>query len=325
MMYDWFNNDVALALTIWQITAFIPQYRKIIKTRSSVGHHCLFLFLGHIASGLAWINALIYYLFPWRHCQEEGTELGCVQIYGLGFYFLQWVLYLIWVLLYLGFLSNVDEHVVRNNELFVIRAEVEAAGYICYFNKHRRKMYYWFGISILGLLGCFLTTVYLIRKHSNDLLVLENINQLDSFHRLAIPSELMHWSLGMETIVLIFMSLHYLPQLWELVRLGRIGSYSLVSLAMMIPANVVWTVFLSQWSFLVDHHPRSPADLIMNITVNSTIGERMEMAPSAWDRGVSLMQIWIPYLITAISQVITLIFGGYYYYYEGYIDIEWYN
>jgi uncharacterized protein with PQ loop repeat len=90
------------------------------------------------------------------------------------------------------------------------------------------------------------------------------------------------WSDILEVLITCLFLLHYIPQIWETNRLKDIGSISLVSLGIMCPGSFIWTIFLASQS---------------KITSN----------PNA-----SQPQVWIPYLIVGIMQLVLLIMGIYY-------------
>lgn len=83
------------------------------------------------------------------------------------------------------------------------------------------------------------------------------------------------WSNILEITTLVMFCLHYLPQIWETVRLKKVGSLSLVTLGMMCPGTFLWTYFLAN---------QSDANL----------------------------SIWLPYFSVGIMQAVLLAIGIYY-------------
>jgi hypothetical protein len=84
----------------------------------------------------------------------------------------------------------------------------------------------------------------------------------------------------------------FLTQIYEIIKNAQVGSYSLITLGLSLPVNVIWTVFLANWSFLAKHHPVDDPDY-------------------------GIDQVWYPYMIMTGTQFVTLMFGWYYTYGRG--------
>jgi len=81
---------------------------------------------------------------------------------------------------------------------------------------------------------------------------------------------LQHWGDGVDLVLMVMYLVHYIPQIVETIKLRTAGSISLISLGIMTPGSFLWTYFLAT-----------------------------QMADS--------IEIWVPYLLVAVSQFCLLI------------------
>jgi uncharacterized protein with PQ loop repeat len=232
-------NDVVASIFAIGITIiYIPQFYKLIKTKTGHGFNIWFMFLGHTAAFLSWINALTIYVPAWRSCSStrecSDTTLGFILIV------LQWLLY--W-LQYTMILYYGVKRTIGNSRILMIT----------YLGSH---------LIALTTLSC---TLYFLFNTTNPY-----VEKMDRF------------SMSIGVMIMVMFLSHYIPQLWETWHLKDVGSISLVTLGLMCPGTFAWTIFLALQGY---------------VTGNASLGR--------W-------QIWVPYLLVAISQLSLLIMGLYY-------------
>jgi len=326
MNSDWFNNTMAVTLLIGQIIVFLPQFIKIYRRGHSIGHHPLFMFMGHLASLLAWINALVYYIYSWNTCQ--GTEWECLaNVYGLIFYFIQWLFWVFWYIIYLSFLGP-EANDYPENDRWLFRIEEIHENYACRWQSERKMVYLGFLVSLLIGVLVLIKTLFLLQTYQ-----IQNL----SLTKLFFPEPLLNWSFFLEIITAILFAFCYLPQLYEVVRIAKASSYSLLSLVLMIPSNIIWIIFLANWSFLAQYQvttlvPIDPA--LTNITkrfnqtryfsnqTNSNQINSNQTTPNQMNLESSNgFNLWIPYVIMVSWQITILGFGIYYTYYHEFAHI----
>ena len=323
---DWFTNIVASILILAQFPIYLPQYLKIYRRGYSQGHHSWFMFMTHTASLLAWINALIYYIHSWHsycvHSEETKkpiTSLTCLSgIYGLVFFWLQWLLQFVWYLMYLSFLGpdspeyDSSAHLLHPSQAQLAESD---ANYACRWQSRRQSVYFSFLGSVSLGFAAFIITLFNLSTYQID----DSHIDWHNFVPLELPPSIMGWSYCLEIITMILFAFCYLPQLYEIVRLAQIGSYSLLSQSLMIPSNLIWTIFLANWSFLAHHHPKlTPAEPIeppTNTTFNTSIVINTTNTTSQAQLS-NTDQIWLPYLVMTGFQMIVLGFGIYYEYFD---------
>ena len=241
------NDIIALIFTIILIIIYIPQLWKIYRTKSNVGINMWYMFLGHSASLLTTINSLIFYIDGWKVCNGI---IGCVETFiGYGIIVNQWLLFLIMYILFIIYIHRPDEI-----GIFGIKR-----GILIKFT---------FGLSmILGIIILSIT------------LILLNMNKWEYGEK----KDLTIWSSFVEIIILVFFLIHYMPQIYECYRIKSAGSISLITLAIMTPGSIIFTIYLAlQGSYF---------------TTNKDTSNPM---------------VWIPYLIVGIMQAILLGMGIYY-------------
>lgn len=204
-------NDVMTAVfTIGLLIIYIPQFHKIIKQRTSKGFNMWFMFLGHTASLLSWINAMMFYINTWWGC--HGSRQCVEGFFGFGLLVFQWILYLVMYILFVKYHPGRDLNQLNDP-----------------IPDKRVTIGFWVSNAI-GLVAFIITLCLLGYGHN--------------WHG-DETGDLTGWSLSLTVITLIMFLLHYLPQIWETCRLGTVGSLSLVTLGMMTPGTFLWTLFLA--------------------------------------------------------------------------------
>ena len=286
------NDVLALVFFVGLTIVYVPQYYKIIKMTSSKGFSPWFLFLGYSASFLSCVNSIIYYLKSLLDC-SRGWD--CMEkSYGFTLLCLQWLLFLIFYVLFLVYFDNTPEPNNNNNNISLTDSSVPAISTSVSNNVSRKSRWiqcfkktfvattkgtvliHFLIAQIVGLTALIFTLVLL---HDNDW----NSNTSNDMNQNNVVVELRTGSKVMEVGTMIMFCLHYVPQILETIYLKNVGSLSLVTLGILCPGTFLWTYFLA--------------------TQNSITGNG--------DKSDDL-SIWLPYLATGILQLILLIIGIYY-------------
>lgn len=245
------NDLLAVFFLLGLTVIYFPQFYKIIKKKTSIGFSVWFMFLGHTASFLSCLNALIFYINNWWTCHGS---LNCTEKFlGFGLIIIQWLLYWMQYVLFVWYYPYKQTDSLIAGE-----------------KPHRKRLK--------------LQTITFIASHVIGLIYLGVTLGLLGHHgwRNASSSDLRTWSTIMEVTISVMFLSHYIPQIWETYRLKKVGSLSLVTLALMTPGTFAWTVFLATQSSLVPNSQGSD--------------------PS----------VWVPYLIVGAFQAVLLAIGIYY-------------
>lgn len=258
------RDYLAIAFFVGLTVIYIPQYYKIIRSKCSVGFNPWFLFLGHTAAFISWVNSQIYYLRNWRSCQGDWD---CTQqLYGFSLLIFQWLLFLIFYILYICFFETIPNEyhpLPDSNRQFVKRKCIG----ILKINSKTKVVVHFLVSVLIGLVAQVITLTLLSQNNWNG-------DDLDIVQV---------WSIILDVITTLMFTLHYFPQIWETIRLKRVGSLSLVTLGIMCPGTFVWTYFLAT--------QKSGAVMV---------------------KGIIGPLVWIPYLVTGVLQSILFIIGTYY-------------
>lgn len=214
MSDTWLNNAFAIIFLIGLIIIYIPQYHKIIVSRSSLGFSTWFMFLGHTASFLSCLNTLVFYINNWWHCHGS---VDCLEDFlGFGLIVIQWFLYWIQYLMFIKYYPEQNHHNHQEPQ--------------CKWYQGYQLAKITFIISHLIGLGFLAITLGLLGYHG--------------WHD-TNTSDLKGLTEAMEVIILIMFTSHYLPQIWETYQLKKPGSLSLITLGLMTPGSFLWTAFLA--------------------------------------------------------------------------------
>ena len=223
-MADTIINDLfALGFLIGLLIIYVPQFYKINKKRTSLGFSVWFMFLGHTASFISCLNALVFYINNlWtchgiRNCTEEFLGFGLIGI--------QWFLYWIQYLLFVKFYPKKKSRKLLGEDdpplTFCQKLQTPKATLI-----YSHVIGVIFLCLTMGLLGHH----HWINPSTDDLKV---------------------WVGVMEGTISIMFLAHYIPQIWETYKLKQVGSMSLITLALMTPGTFLWAIFLATQSFWI--------------------------------------------------------------------------
>lgn len=272
------NNILTVVFIIGLAIIYFPQYYKIYKIQSSYGFSSWFIFLGYIGSFLAWINAIIYYVNNYKDCSGF---IGCFQnLSGIILIIYQWFLFLIMYIMYIYYydISNnivVDNLLNSTNEFDTDSVERNQTYTSKLINllKHKDKSssIFYFILSQVASILCLTITLGFI-----------SINNW-SGQNLEITQS---WSKFLTIFTTITFCIHYLPQIYETIKLKKVGSLSLITLGIMCPGTFLWTYYLATQG-------DSGMKMMGGVQSNSPI-------------------VWVPFICVGLLQLLLLIIGIYY-------------
>jgi len=244
------NDILGIIFTVGLIIIYVPQLLKIYQAKSSKGISIMYVFMGHSASILTTINSIIFYINGWKICSGF---LNCGENFiGYGLIISQWIMFFIMYIMFNIYLCCPND--------------------IIYFNITRlnfNRIMYALSFS-MGIIAAIITFC-LLSKYDYH------------YDHNASNNSLTIWSSILEIIILIFFLIHYIPQIYECWRVKSAGAISLITLGIMCPGTLAWTVYLAlQGDFFTNNKDSSSP------------------------------MVWISYLVVGIMQSILLFMGIYY-------------
>jgi uncharacterized protein with PQ loop repeat len=241
------NDAFSVFFLIGMIVIYAPQFLKFRASQSSYGYSPWFFFLGHLAAMLSCINGVIAYLPVWHKCTDrwECSE----RLFGLALIFTQWLFFLANFALYLYYFMTREQWLASNSENRMILVNDESTDLV----------------STRGRAGALLNLSFLLAV----IAVVVSIFHYDS----------LAWSESLSLITTVLFCLHYLPQIVETLRLGTIGSVSLITLILTCLGTFIWAYFLA---FVAG------------------AGSKTASKTAA---------LWVPYVVVGIMQLCLIVIG----------------
>lgn len=297
------NDFLAIFFMIGLIVIYIPQYYKIYKNKSSYGFSPWFVFMGYCGAFLSWINGGIYYIDNWRECHGS---VNCTQhLTGIFLIIFQWILFLIMYVMYVYYYKNIQVYEIASERSRLLSNNSDSSSDIINYQnllegpnptEEIASAIINNETSLSPKQCCKKTAILFSNETKASILTYFILSQLIGAISIGITIGLvaqdnwagenlhntLEWSQFLSTITSLMFCLHYLPQIYKTISLGKVGSLSLVTLGIMCPGTFVWTYFLATQNSVVGNSPNSGS-------------------PS----------VWVPFLVVGVLQGVLLVVGSY--------------
>lgn len=199
------NEIIGYIILAGIILSYIPQYVKMVRTKSSLGISELYLVIGYLSSTTSWNNGFIFYYPIWESCkgfyQCNDETLGFIQLVA------QWLCMLVFYILYLCFHQGKIEPI---SWLFFIGSQIVLA-------------------------GIFTTTYMLSTKYLESSSGEINLK----------PVVADRYADVLAVFTVVATCIQYLPQIYKTFRLKSPKSLSLITLSIQCPGTFAWAIYLA--------------------------------------------------------------------------------
>ncbi|KAF8800113.1 hypothetical protein BYT27DRAFT_7200624 [Phlegmacium glaucopus] len=223
--HDWFNDLLTFGLCCGLIISYLPQHFRIINAKSSEGFSPVFLLLGTTSSAATMFNMITLQAEIVKCCRVVSFGSCAEIVAGIVQVGIQWfcfsVIFVLYMIYYPLHLRYVDENVVDEPELQPLL-----------HTKTRVKSTEWglsiivAWISVIHLLTCFITTVYLL---STSTLSPEG----------SLPPRISSWATFLGVSSALLAAVQYAPQILHTYRMKLVGALSIPMMLIQTPGGIL--------------------------------------------------------------------------------------
>lgn len=209
------NDVLGNIIVAGMILAYLFQYIKIIKAKTSKGINHIFLAIGYVGSLCSLANSIIFYYSGWFDCigfaECDSNILGFIQLFVQSLCFM--IFYILFIIYY-------------DNESVILR----------YISYKYIVIFIFISLTLL-LLGANIASLLLIRHDYN-------IISSHSSHDI-IQSSVKKYADALSIIVIIATCTQYIPQIIQTCKDKYPGSLSLITILIQCPGSFIIATFLA--------------------------------------------------------------------------------
>jgi uncharacterized protein with PQ loop repeat len=211
---DTFSTTIGSIICVGIVATFIPQFHKIVSSKSSYGISHYFLFIGLISSATSFLNAVIFYYDVILACYDDSNECmkDLLALLQIGIQFICMIIYYVLLLMYLP----------TDNRYLYIELDPPT------FSIRRKEYLLFFGDVCIVAIMATITFCLLLETQCDELR----------------GEACFVWAKTLGYISLAAVLTQFIPQMYRIYKNKSTGSISLITLCMQVAGNVLWTTFL---------------------------------------------------------------------------------